>query len=72
MQFRYTSAYLLSGIFVLIELCMTKNPEDLLREFAEQCRKKITEFDEAQVRCGLIGPSGSGKSSLMNAKLMCT
>lgn len=46
---------------------MTKNPEDLLREFAEQCRKKITEFDEAQVRCGLIGPSGSGKSSLMNA-----
>jgi GTP-binding protein EngB required for normal cell division/uncharacterized protein (DUF697 family) len=46
---------------------MSKNPEDLILEFAEQCRRKISEFDETEVRCGLIGPSGSGKSSLINA-----
>ena len=49
---------------------MTTTPESLIAEvvaFAEQCRKKINEFDEAEVLCGLIGASGSGKSSLINA-----
>jgi predicted GTPase/uncharacterized protein (DUF697 family) len=42
------------------------NP-DLIREFTERCQQSIREFEEIQVRCGLIGPSGSGKSSLINA-----
>jgi len=41
--------------------------EDLIRDFAEKCREKISEFDKTKIRCGLIGPSGSGKSSLINA-----
>ncbi len=39
----------------------------LIRDFASRCREKIEEFEKTQVRCGLIGPSGSGKSSLINA-----
>ena len=39
----------------------------LIRDFASRCREKIEEFETTQVRCGLIGPSGSGKSSLINA-----
>jgi GTP-binding protein EngB required for normal cell division len=39
----------------------------LIRDFATRCREKIEEFEKTQVRCGLIGPSGSGKSSLINA-----
>jgi predicted GTPase len=39
----------------------------LIRDFAARCREKIEEFENTQVRCGLIGPSGSGKSSLINA-----
>lgn len=46
---------------------MSNNAEDLIHDFAEKCRKKITEFEKTEVRCGLIGPSGSGKSSLINA-----
>lgn len=46
---------------------MSNDAEDLIHDFAEKCRKKITEFEETEVRCGLIGPSGSGKSSLINA-----
>lgn len=49
---------------------MTTTSENLISEvldFAEQCRRKINEFDEAEVKCGLIGESGSGKSSLINA-----
>jgi predicted GTPase len=46
---------------------MNNDTADLIREFAEQCRKKINEFDKAKVKCGLIGPAGSGKSSLINA-----
>lgn len=40
---------------------------DMFHDFAEACRDKIKEFDKTEVRCGLIGPSGSGKSSLINA-----
>lgn len=39
----------------------------LIRDFASRCRERIEEFEKTQVRCGLIGPSGSGKSSLINA-----
>lgn len=46
---------------------MTSAPFDLIRDYAEQCRKKMKEFEEAKVKCGIIGPSGSGKSSLINA-----
>jgi len=46
---------------------MSTDVEDLIHDFAEKCRKKITEFEKTEVRCGLIGPSGSGKSSLINA-----
>ena len=41
--------------------------QTLIRDFASRCRERIEEFEKAQVRCGLIGPSGSGKSSLINA-----
>jgi GTP-binding protein EngB required for normal cell division len=41
--------------------------QTLIRDFASRCREKIEEFENTQVRCGLIGPSGSGKSSLINA-----
>jgi predicted GTPase len=41
--------------------------QTLIRDFASRCREKIEEFEKTQVRCGLIGPSGSGKSSLINA-----
>lgn len=40
---------------------------DLLREFAKRCKERIKEFEKTEVKCGLIGPSGSGKSSLINA-----
>lgn len=46
---------------------MSLDPEDLIRNFAEMCNEKINEFENTRVRCGLIGPSGSGKSSLINA-----
>jgi GTP-binding protein EngB required for normal cell division len=39
----------------------------LIRDFASRCRERIEGFEKTQVRCGLIGPSGSGKSSLINA-----
>lgn len=41
--------------------------KNVFEEVAEQLRKKIREFDEARVRCAVIGNSGSGKSSLINA-----
>ncbi len=41
--------------------------EDLIRDFAEKCRKKLEGFENAEVKCGITGPSGSGKSSLINA-----
>lgn len=46
---------------------MSTDVENLIHNFAEKCREKITEFEKTEVRCGLIGPSGSGKSSLINA-----
>jgi len=47
-------------------MAVSTNP-DLIREFTDRCQQTIREFEEIQVRCGLIGPSGSGKSSLVNA-----
>lgn len=41
--------------------------EDPISDFAKKCREQIEEFEKTEVRCGLIGPSGSGKSSLINA-----
>jgi predicted GTPase len=46
---------------------MTNNQEDLYRKIAERCREKIEEFENTEVHCALIGQSGSGKSSLINA-----
>lgn len=46
---------------------MTTDQSDLIKDFAERYREKIKSFDEAKVRCGIIGRSGSGKSSLINA-----
>jgi predicted GTPase len=46
---------------------MNTDPFDLIRDYADQCRKKMKEFEEAKVKCGIIGNSGSGKSSLINA-----
>lgn len=40
---------------------------DLIHESAENGRDKINECEKAEVRCGLIGPSGTGKFSLINA-----
>lgn len=36
-------------------------------DFANECRRKIEEFEKTIVRCGIIGVTGSGKSSLLNA-----
>lgn len=36
-------------------------------DFAEQCRRKIEDFEKTTVRCGIIGVAGSGKSTLLNA-----
>lgn len=41
--------------------------EDPISDFAKKCREQIEEFEKTEVRCGLIGLSGSGKSSLINA-----
>jgi predicted GTPase len=41
--------------------------KNLFEEAAELLRKKVQEFDEAKVRCAIIGNSGSGKSSLINS-----
>lgn len=41
--------------------------QDLIVETAKKCKEKIQEFDNTKVRCGVIGASGSGKSSLINA-----
>jgi len=40
---------------------------DFIRDFAARCQQKIEEFENTKVCCGLIGHSGSGKSSLINA-----
>lgn len=44
-----------------------ENPKNVLREFGRQCAENLEEFDEVEIRCGITGPSGSGKSSLINA-----
>jgi GTPase SAR1 family protein len=36
-------------------------------DFAEKCREKLDAFEKVEVRCRIIGRSGSGKSSLINA-----
>lgn len=41
--------------------------EDPIQSYANELRRKISEFEHVRVRCGLIGSSGSGKSSLINA-----
>jgi GTP-binding protein EngB required for normal cell division len=46
---------------------LAEDQTTLIRDFASRCRERIEEFEKTQVRCGLIGPSGSGKSSLINA-----
>lgn len=44
-----------------------KHPDNLIQDFVSECHQKLHDFDAAKVRCGLIGASGSGKSSLINA-----
>jgi GTP-binding protein EngB required for normal cell division len=41
--------------------------DDLIRDFSQRCRERVERFEETEVKCGLVGPSGSGKSSLINA-----
>src|SRR4051794_7091727 len=41
--------------------------DELIRDFAQRCRDRMARFEETEVKCGLIGPAGSGKSSLINA-----
>lgn len=38
-----------------------------ITDFARQCAENLEEFEEVEVKCGITGPSGSGKSSLINA-----
>ena len=46
---------------------MKLNPHEAVLEFAQQCKEKMSEFDKAIVRCGVIGIAKTGKSSLINA-----
>ena len=46
---------------------MTTPYDDLIRGFVKRCREKVKQFEQTEVKCGIIGPSGSGKSSLINA-----
>lgn len=46
---------------------MNLDPAQAVMDFARECKEKMAEFDKATVRCGVIGISGSGKSSLINA-----
>ena len=46
---------------------MDDHSQDLINDFEKKCRQGIAEFEKTQVRCGLIGPPGTGKSSLINA-----
>ena len=46
---------------------MTTPFDDLIPEFIKHCKEKLEEFEKTEVKCGVIGPSGSGKSSLINA-----
>ena len=39
----------------------------LISDFARKCSQNLEEFEEVEIRCGITGPSGSGKSSLINA-----
>jgi len=41
--------------------------ESLISSFVAKCQQRIGDFEKTQVKCALIGPSGSGKSSLINA-----
>lgn len=41
--------------------------KNIIRDFAKQCSQNLEEFEEVEIRCGITGPSGSGKSSLINA-----
>lgn len=43
------------------------NNNHLIQNILAENLKRIQEFENTKVYCGLIGPSGSGKSSLMNA-----
>jgi len=41
--------------------------EQTLRDFLAQFAKKRAEYEATQIKCGIVGRSGVGKSSLMNA-----
>ena len=41
--------------------------EKTLRDFLAQFAKKKAEYEATQIKCGIVGRSGVGKSSLMNA-----
>lgn len=43
------------------------SPQIPIVNYAKDVQQQIAEFDNTVVRCGLIGASGSGKSSLINA-----
>ena len=46
------------------------NPAEIdrtLRDFLEQFAKEKAEYEATQIRCGIVGRSGVGKSSLINA-----
>ncbi len=46
---------------------MTTDPTSLIHGYATNLKQQLDEFERATVRCGLIGSSGTGKSSLINA-----
>ncbi|MBU6302444.1 MAG: 50S ribosome-binding GTPase [Verrucomicrobia bacterium] len=41
--------------------------ESPIKSYIDELERRIREFQDVKVRCGLIGTSGSGKSSLINA-----
>lgn len=46
---------------------MKNENNGLLQDLIDRLKKMKNEYEEAKVKCGIIGVSGSGKSSLINA-----
>lgn len=53
--------------FTSLEANISRADADFIRDLTEQAKNYMNKFESAQVNCALIGMSGAGKSSLINA-----